>query len=966
MPNWYRFGKHEVRTDERLLLVDGEPANIGARAFDVLLALIELRSRVVTKDELLKRVWPGLHVEENNLSAQVSALRRILGRDAIATVSGLGYRFTTPVECVDRQPSAAASVTPAPAPPGTGDERLRFGVLEWLPRERVALIGGRRADIGSRALDLLGVLIAERHRVVSKPELLERVWPGMVVEENNLQVQTSTLRKLLGQDAVATIPGRGYRFTMQRPADQARVLVAASAETQARTNLPHAQEALMGRADDLEQLDLLLKAHRLLTIVGVGGIGKTRVAQALARMQSDHFAHGVWWVDLGALASPDEVAPAIAAAARVQMGSGEPARQLALALQSRNMLLVLDNCEHLVEEVSRIAGAVLDVAGQVWLLATSQEPLRVVGEQIFRLDSLKVPPADASIDEARRCGALMLLERRAQAVSSNFALTEPMLPAAIELCRQLDGIPLAIEMAAARLPQMSTTALRAALGERLEWLRSGSPAAPARQQTLRATLHWSCSLLGPAEQVVLRRLAVFASSFPLESAQRVACDTGLDGWAVAEAMSMLVERSLVHVDDEDPPRYRLLETMRLYAAEQLRAHGETQSAKAAHMRLMAAIGEEAEQAYWITPDEPWLARYGAEYDDLHLAFVHACQARNATVGAATLDALYRLDELRIMPVSLAPRLPAAYALLPHADDTSALRIRLVLASPFVAALAVEGVSKLDTVRPAVEVARGLCDIPRLYRALMNVVVHGTVAGDEGIVAPALAEAEALEEPSWPPRLRWLGALHRSLRHALRGDSAALMSSLRSELAFAEQAGSAVQALNARINVADASLMCREVDQAIRFGVEAAEEARSRGLDGYLACALPNLCAALIVAGELRKAAEIAAEAIELVWRHHDRLGYLLDHLSFLAALQGRFEDSLLLIGFTDAWWAAVQYAREGNEAAAVQRAMAANEKALGVTEAAHLRKLGARLDMAEARRLAQACIGSCEALQRRA
>ena len=963
----YRFGRCELRPGERVLQVDGEPANIGGRGFDVLLALVELRARVVGKDELLERVWPGLQVEENNLSTQVSLLRRLVGRDTIATVSGLGYRFTAAVQCLYRlsEPADAAALGSQATPvPPAADEVRRFGGLEWRPGARAVILDGRRAEMGSRAMDLLGVLVAERHRVVSKQELLERVWPGMVVEENNLQVQVSALRKLLGQDAVATTPGRGYRFTMQPSVPEPPALPAEAPATPARTNLPYAQEALIGRAEELDELRQLLPANRLVTLVGAGGIGKTRVAQALARMQVARFSHGVWWVDLGSLASPGECVPAIAAAVRVQLGSGGAAKavqQLATALQSRGTLIVLDNCEHLVAEVAHIAEAILGGADQVTLVATSQEPLRIDGEQVFRLGGLKVPAPQASLEEARQCGALRLLEQRSRAATSRFQLTEAVLPEAIDLCRQLDGIPLAIEMAAARLPQLGMSALRTALGARLQWLRSGLRNAPARQQTLRATLDWSCSLLGSAEQAVLRRLAIFSGSFRLDAAQRVASDDALDGWAVAEVMATLVERSLLQVNDEDPPRYRLLETTRLYAVEQLHAHGEADTAKAAHMRLMAATGDEAEEAYWTTPDHPWLARYAPDYDDLHAAFARACEISDATAGAATLDALYRLDEARVMALPTGGRLSAACALLPHADAAAAVRIRLVLASLFVSREPMEGTSRLALAERAVEQARSLDDRSRLYRALMTSVLHGTIAGDERIATHALAEAQALEQPSWPARLRWFGAYHRVVRHALRGESAAALSSLQTVLTCAETAGSAIHAMGARAGMADLALMCGDAEQAIRLGVCVVDEAQELGQDPHLTTALTNLCAAFVVDGNLQAAAEFADEALELAWRYH-RIGDLVDHVSFLAARQGRFEDSLMLVGFADAWWSAAQYAREGNEAAASRCAMALGEEALGAGEAARLRQLGAQLNDITAKRLTQACVSAARAL----
>ena len=955
----YRFGRCELRPADRTLLVDGEATQIGGRAFDALRVLLEERGRTVTKAELLDRVWPRQHVEEHNLSIQVSNLRRVIGRDVIATIPRRGYRLAATVTCVWEAASAGAQPPIAlPALALEPDAALHFGRLEWRPDSGVALLDGQRADLGSRALQLLDVLICERHRVVSKAELIVRVWPGLVVEENNLPVQVATLRKLLGQDMVRTIPGRGYRFAMQ--ADEAvQTPDLARMPAPGQTNLPLQLETLFGRADDLDQLARRLQEHRLITIVGVGGIGKTRAALALGAQQASRFAQGVWWVDLGAVVAAADVGLAVAAAARVQLAPGDIASALALALTSRHTLIVLDNCEHLVDEVARIAAAVLEAADRVCLIATSQEPLRIAGEHVYRLGGLPLPQAGASFEQARGSAALMLLERRARDASGRFELTDAMLPAAIALCRQLDGIPLAIEMAAARLPQLGATALQAALGERLRWLRNGRRTAPPRQQTLRDTLDWSWSLLDGDEQAVLSRLAVFAGSFGLNAAQQVAGGGALDAWAVAEAMSGLADRSLIQVHGDEPPRYRLLETMRLYADDQLQARGERAAVRAAHTRVMAAIGDETEHAYWTTPDAAWLARHEPEYDDLHAAFVHACAGRDAAAGACTLDALYRLDELRMLPAALGARLAAAQSLLPYAGDASALRIRLVLGSLFLAQVPLERMSKLDAVKPTVEMARSRGDVPRLYRSLLSVAFHATVAGDHAAAAPALTQALALEleleHLAWPARLKWFGAVHRTFCHSLRGDAAATMASLRLELAHAEQAGSDAHALAARCAAPDVALMCGDVEQAVRLGIDLVAELRRLGRDAHLANASSNLCAAHLASGDLSKAAEAAAAGIELVWRH-DRAGYLLDHLSLLAAKQQRFEDSMLLIGCADAWYAQAQYAREANEAASVRSAVESSEQALGRPYAGQLRQRGTQHDLAMGKQLALSCI----------
>ena len=351
-------------------------------------------------------------------------------------------------------------------------ESLRFGRVEMRPRERQLLVEGRAAGVGARAFDVLLALVERRDRLVTKSELLDLVWPGLVVEENNVQVQISTLRKLLGPQAIATIPGRGYQFTAVLDGDAAHSTVAgpqssmaaashSRAPTVRRTNLPTELPILYGRDDELRALRSLLPEHRLVTIVGAGGIGKSRLAQAIAHASVQQWPHGVWTVELAGLSEPTRLPNAVAGALGFEIIRARPRRSKSWLPASlpRTTLLVLDNCEHLLDAIVGLVEAVLRAAPGVTLLATSQEPLRMPGEQQFRVGPLAVPQ-ETEARGAREFGAVALLEARVRAVDPGFALNEENAKLAIEICRRLDGLPLAIELAAARVPALGLRGVR--------------------------------------------------------------------------------------------------------------------------------------------------------------------------------------------------------------------------------------------------------------------------------------------------------------------------------------------------------------------------------------------------------------------------------------------------------------------------------------------------------------------------
>lgn len=481
---------------------------------------------------------------------------------------------------------------------------LQFADIEVQPSERRLLRGGQGVPLGSRAFDLLLTLLAHADRVVTKSELLESVWPGQWVEENNITVQVAALRRAIGPQHIATLPGVGYRL-------QANVVTPSAAPDPAPLPAPppvRPRDPLFGRGAELAALDKALRAHRLVTLVGTAGIGKTRLARAYLHARGVAPDVPATMVDLSPLADAALLLGTVAAGLGLAPSAAAQPAALAAALGQRPLLLVLDNCEHLEDSVAALASALLAGAPGLRLLATSQVPLRLETEQLLRIGPLPLPQPlrggdadDSAIETARRCGAVALFEARARASDPRFVLTAQNLATVVDVCRQLDGLPLAIELAASRVTLLGVEGLHQRLDQRLRLLADRHRPTVPRHRTMHAALDWSHALLSPDEKAVFRRLSVFAGGFSLTAVQAVASDERIDEWAVLDLLGQLIDRSLVVVEldgqgahangaagaDAIEPRYRLLETMRQYATIQLRSQGEDEAWRGRHARWFA-------------------------------------------------------------------------------------------------------------------------------------------------------------------------------------------------------------------------------------------------------------------------------------------------------------------------------------------------------------------------------------------
>ena len=643
-------------------------------------------------------------------------------------------------------------------------QRYRFDGFELDTSERLLYRDGQPVGLGARAIALLTALLGRPGRLVTKAELLDRVWPGLVVEENNLQVQVSAVRKVLGAHMIVTVPGRGYRFVQAVQSDAPRLDPTQAtaragrparawhthAAAEALSVLPAQATRLLGRERDLAALDEWLPAA-LITVVGPSGMGKTALALAAAhRWQADR-PDGSAWVDLSALHDPAQVMTAVAQGLGLALSPERGCATLVEALRPLQVLIVLDNAEQVLSAVAELAAAILAGAPGVRLLVTSQVPLKVAGERVFRLGPLAVPPPEASLREALAHGAIELFVDQVRAVDRHFELLPAHVPEVAQLCERLDGLPLAIKLAAARVPLLGLSGVLKRLDERFQLLARQQLGVPDRHQTLQAALDWSHALLEPAEQAMFRRMAVFAGSFPLSLVpvlgQAGPAGEALDEWRVLDTLGALADRSLVAVEGSEQPRYRLLDSVREYALLKLEASGEQASLQRHHAQAVADLLDAAYDTYWSSSDADWLGRHAADIDNVRLALDWATQHEPA-LGVRLLGAAGPLFLL----LGLAPE--ARRRGEPLVAAASALGVvpeatRFWLESSRLH-WGVDNARMLAWSQRAIDGARLARDARGVFLGQRCQAGSGLLNGAQA--REALREMARLESSDWPPRL----------------------------------------------------------------------------------------------------------------------------------------------------------------------------------------------------------------------
>ena len=785
----------------------------------------------------------------------------------------------------------------------------RFGRFELRPVERRLLIDGQPAPVGARALDVLLALVERRERVVSKNDLLDLVWPGLVVEENNLQVQVSALRKVLGPQAIATVPGRGYRFAAvldeavgsDRAAATAATAASGTAPATPATpagNLPHELPPLYGRDADLAALRALVHTHRLVTVVGAGGIGKSRLAQAMAHGQASRWREGAWMVELAGLSDPSLLPNAVAQAVDIKLsGRGAVVGELVAGLAQRNLLLVIDNCEHLLDAVAELVQAVLDGAPLVTLLTTSQEPLRVADEQQYRLMPLAVP-TQAMASGSRAFGAVALFEARVRAANPRFELDEENLPLVVDICRRLDGLPLAIEFAAARVATLGLRPVRDKLDARFKLLTGGARSALRRHQTLRAALEWSHGLLDEAERTTFRRLGVFAGGFTIELAQSVASDVDFDEWAVLDRLSALVDKSLVVAEPGETPRYRLLESARAFALEQLAAAGETTRFLTRHALAVRSFVERVDRANLdgellteqlealLIPEldnlraaHAWVTGEGADPETA--VVIASCSSALEDFSVEAAEWLRPLQE-HVEAGSMKPAVTARYW---RAVTSGNMGGHLPLAL------------RAQAGQRAQAMYKELGDARRAFSSLTQLARHRMALGDEAGARAAAEEARGLVRPDWPGmlRIRLLRIDAYLARDAGRLDEALCL--YREAVRVSVSTGDWLLELIARGDLADLLWEIGPIEEAAREAGSLMEDLRKRPANASdMGMWLANLTGILSELGRIDEASAAAVEALPVVRRTKRFPAEVWAHLLLR---RGRLDAAARLLGVSD-------------------------------------------------------------------
>ncbi|WP_460514463.1 BTAD domain-containing putative transcriptional regulator [Flindersiella endophytica] len=647
------LGPFEIRTD------DGEPADVpGARLRALVIALALEAGHTVSKATLVDWIWGESPPADaaNALQRLVSRLRKVLP-DGVVEGQTDGYRLRIDPDAVDavRFERLVAQARHADDPQGVRHLREALALWRGAAMQEVGLLDSDAFDAAATRLDGLRLTAMEDrfdaeislgHGAELVTELTDLVATHPVRE----RLVAALMRALVatGRDTEAL---RLFERTRETLADEfgadpspelsalhvalLRGELGRRDDGTRKTNLRAELTSFVGKDADVAAVRSLMSEHRLTTLIGPGGTGKTRLATETARTLVGDLPDGVWMVELAAIGTDGDVAQATLGALKLRdallgdVSEADPTERIIAAVRDRAMVLVLDNCEHVIEAAAAFAYRVLGECRRLRILATSREPLGITGEALWPVAPLSTPAVNAGADEIELSPAVRLLRERASAVRSDFAHDAGALATMAHICRALDGMPLAIELAAARLRTMTLDQLASRLDDRFRLLTGGSRTALPRHRTLRALVDWSWELLTDAERAVLCRLSVFSGGASLEAAEWVCAGDAVEAGDVLDLLTALTEKSLVVTDGGQVPRYRMLGTIKEYAQQRLAEAGETDLTRRAHLAYFTDLAETAEPQLRGADQVEWLATLGTEHDNIGAAMRGALASGDA-------------------------------------------------------------------------------------------------------------------------------------------------------------------------------------------------------------------------------------------------------------------------------------------------------------------------------------------------
>lgn len=816
-------------------------------------------------------------------------------------------------------PASDTLTTPAQA------ARLLFGNFTFDVRGQQLLRDAKPVTMAPRPLAVLQFLLGRGGQLVTKDELLDAVWGHRHVSDSVLKVAISSLRNTLGDDAAApryieTAARRGYRFVARvdalsevphaAPPSQPSAAAPEPREptVSAAGNLPTLAAALVGREAATAELRGLLGTRRLVTLLGPAGIGKTQLALSTARLDAPR--DGVWLVRLDALADAAPLLDTVARTLSLGANASRNVQALAQALSPLTLRLVLDNAEHLIDELAPLVAQCLAQAPQVQILVTSQTPLRVVGEVVMPLQALQVPPVGSAAD-ARTFSAVALFIERVRAAQPQFTPDAAITADIVQLCRLLDGLPLALELAAARVPLLGVGGVLARMSDRFALLSRGARDAPERHRTLRAALAWSFGLLDAAQARVLRRLSVFAGTFTAATAQAVAAEPADADWLLLDALQALQDHSLLAADaTPGEPRFRLLESVRALASEHLRAAGEEAPLRTRHAHAMLALFTTAQARYTRTPLLHWLAPLRPEADNLRLAMEYALGRLPAPDAAAGDGAALRLavslfSQAMLFWLRSGRKREAqwAYAALqPHFAQVAAIELRAALG------LAVGALAAYSQSLPPAEALPWLDEAEQSFArlgdgrsAMLALYLHAALMQRVAPTqdrSPLLARMRAFEMPDWSPRERNFAAWTEAVNAHGHGDLIAFRAFCVDDLARARASDDRAEAWIAAFGLGQALWSLGERTAAMNALNDAVEDLRANGLLREHATTAALAASMRVALGETAYSEAAMREAADLV-RAEGMLWWMGDALMLLPAWRGQWPQALRLKTWID-------------------------------------------------------------------